>query len=70
MQSTIEKLEWQVAELESRVKLLEFEIKSLKFPSINIEPLEVSVHIKEETQKTLKEALKPGGMLLNAINGR
>lgn len=70
MQSTIEKLEWQIAELESRVKLLELEIKSLKSTEINIDPVMITTEFKSETEKTLKEALKPGGMLWNAISSR
>ncbi len=64
MQSTIEKLEWQIAELESRVKLLELEIKSLKSGEFtHLDPMLMTTGLKSETEKTLKEALKPGGML-------
>lgn len=70
MQSTIDRLEWQIAELESRVKLLELEIKSLKSTEINVDPVMITNELKAETQRTLKEALKPGGMLWSAMNQR
>jgi len=70
MQSTIERLEWQIAQLESRVALLELEITALKQTEINIDPVMVTTEFKSATEKTLKEALKPGGMLWNAINSR
>lgn len=70
LQEQVDKKFAAFTELENRVKLLELEIKSLKQSEITIDPIMVTNELKAETQRTLKEALKPGGMLWSAMNQR